>query len=285
MSYFTDKFMSFCRFIGIEYISNKTWMANGIDESDLYDLQTVTISSDSTISVIAFNSVVMNGFYLKTLYDLTKNSDSNVRKVAMGLLFGGTCFYAYKLTSSFYNKLKAIDKMKKIINDQGLALLPNAVTSAVTPIQISPDSTNGITVGPFVITPAASLYANTGDGMDDNIDDNSYELNDTSHPIFNVVAHGFDPYLIYRLHLKHPSEFIDSPPFKTSEDALNFANYIDDLVESEDMFDYIEYLYSTDIKEIYQFYISEDDDIQENNVVVEAEADNEANNEVESIEI
>jgi hypothetical protein len=172
------------------------------------------------------------------------------------------------LISSTYNKLKAIDKITDILQTQGLnAVLPTNATQ--------------IPNASFVITPASSLYVNTDDGMDDNIDDNSYELNDVTHPIFNVVVHGFEPDNLYRLHLKHPSEWIDSPPFKTSEDAIQFANYLDGLVNSEDMFDYIKYMYSNDIRDIYHDFISNNNSSQENNAIVETDV----NNEVQSVEI
>ncbi len=276
--------MSFCRFIGIEYISNNAWKSDNIDENDLYDLQAVAVSSDSNITYVAFSSVIMNAFYLKTLYDVPINSNTNVnlRRVALGLLIGNTCLFAYRLITSTYNKFKAVDKIKVILHQW----LDGNTNQALSQVPVSSDIPNkSITYTQYVFTPAQSLYVNADDGMDDNLDDNSYELNDTSHPIFNVVAHGFEPHLLFRLHLKHPSEFIDSPPFKTSEDAIQFANYIDDLVESDDMFDYVEYLYHTDIKEIYQEYILDDEDVQENDVIAETDVVNEVDTEVQSVEI
>jgi len=282
MSYLTDKFVSFCKFIGIDYLSRKSWKDDNVDENDLLTVSDIYGRSDSNIMAVACGSIMMNALCIQTLYQVSRNSDSNVRKLALGLLIGNTCYYSYKLIMSSYNKIRAIDKIKQIVQSQGAESVIPPMELPPTQIPVSPyvhDKT--ITYGQYIFTPAPSMYVNGDDGMDDNIDDNSYDLNDTSHPIFNIVVHGFEPHLLYRLHLKHPSEWIDSPPFKTSEEALQFANYIDDLVGSDDIFDYIKYMYTSDIRDIYHEYNLEDDSPEENNVALEEIP----NNEVESVEI
>jgi len=282
MSYLTDKFVSFCKFIGIDYLSKKSWKENNIDETNLLDVSSIYNSSDLSISIIAYGSLIMNAVCINELRQATSGSNSNIRKLALGLLVGNTCYYSYKLLMSQYNKIRAIDKIKQIMQDQGPHLGIPPMELSPTQFPVSPfvhDKT--ITYAQFTITPAQSMYVNGDDGMDDNIDDNSYNLNDTTHPIFNIATHGFEPQLLYRLHLKHPSEWIDSPPFKTSEEALQFAQYIDELVDSDDIFDYIKYMYTNDIRDIYHEYNLEDAAPEENNVALEETP----NNEVESVEI
>jgi hypothetical protein len=76
------------------------------------------------------------------------------------------------------------------------------------------------------------------------------------HDIFTitpVLIHGTSTYKIYA----KPGLWTNFPPFKTVDDATNFIHYIDQLVASNDVYDYEMYLYQHDGKSIYADYLAQ----------------------------
>lgn len=250
MEYFINKFTSVCKYVGIDYLSNKSWTHDTTVYS-IYDLNYIFKISIGSATFMSLTSGILNLMYANDMYKyLNISNASRLRKSLFGLQFGLITLSIYCTSYHLYNTIKAHKYMKKKIKEfeeqQESQILDQSY-------------------------PIMNNMPNFENVTEDN--------NDFEYSIFGVLPYDQSYYkLIFN---GHWHIYLDSPPFKTKEEAIEFANYISELVNSDDMYDYIKYLYINDIKDIYSKYIKE---LHISSKYIDNDNNN-SNNQPESIEI
>lgn len=251
MEYFIDKFKSLCKYTGIDYISKKSW-----EDSDymysLADLNYIFKISIGSATFMSLTSGIMNLMYICDIYKYQNISNaSKLKKTMFGLQAGLTALTIYCTSYHLYNVIKAHKNIKNKIKE-----FEEQQESQLLDQQSYPIIDNMPTLE---------------NGTDD---DNNF-----GHSIFGVIPYDNNYYKL--IFSGHWHIYLDSPPFKTKEEAIEFANYILELVNSDDMYDYIKYFYINDIKDIYLKYIKE---LQISSKYIDNDNNN-SNNQPQSIEI
>ncbi len=222
MSYWGNKFITVCKWLGVDYVKKyfplggSYWRKHHIDKDSKYDMEYVIDTTYFSNIFIASSSLTTS---CMMIYMATDPGKISYAKLNGRILLGALGIYGYMLMLNHYNRILAKRRLTYIKNEEYLTINNNTQQAYIMPIN-----------------------------------NNNEEFEEFEHPVFQISSHQYISLYAIGFMDYRP---LKSPPFKTFDDAIAFIAYIDTLVESTDIVDYWIYLYCHDIKDLYMEYISE----------------------------